>query len=72
MGNMRQDTKSVGRTRNIVKCRKCGDVIESKHRHDFVMCMCGSIFTDGGQDYIRRGGDPSLMEDLSVTESPEG
>lgn len=43
--------------RNIAKCKKCGDIIESKHRHDFVRCKCGAIFVDGGHDYIRRGGD---------------
>ena len=43
--------------RNIAKCKKCGDIIESKHRHDFVQCSCKSIFVDGGHDYIRRGGD---------------
>jgi hypothetical protein len=41
--------------RNIAECRLCGDVIESYHRHDFVSCKCGEIFTDGGKDYIRRG-----------------
>lgn len=43
--------------RNIAKCKKCGDIIESKSRHDFVECSCGAIFVDGGNDYIRRGGD---------------
>jgi hypothetical protein len=34
----------------------CGDVIESKHRHDFVKCTCGHSFLDGGDDYTRWGG----------------
>ena len=41
--------------RNRCQCKFCNDVIESKHRHDFVQCKCGRIFTDGGTDYIRRG-----------------
>lgn len=41
--------------RNIAECRQCGDIIESVHRHDFVECKCGAIFTDGGRDYRRRG-----------------
>lgn len=41
--------------RNRCKCRQCGDIIESKHRHDFVQCKCGAIFTDGGLVYVRRG-----------------
>jgi hypothetical protein len=38
-----------------VQCRKCGDVIQSKHRHDFVRCKCGEIFVDGGSEYLRYG-----------------
>jgi hypothetical protein len=41
--------------RNRCQCKLCGTIIESKHRHDFVSCKCGEIFTDGGLDYIRRG-----------------
>jgi len=41
--------------RNRCQCNQCKDIIESKHRHDFVRCKCGAIFTDGGTDYVRRG-----------------
>jgi signal peptidase I len=41
--------------RNRCQCRQCGDIIESKHTHDWVGCKCGAIFTDGGKDYVRRG-----------------
>jgi len=51
--------------RNVVRCLKCNTVIESKHRHDFVWCECKAIFTDGGIDYIKRGGDLEAMADLS-------
>lgn len=40
-----------------IKCLKCGDVIDSKHRHDFVWCKCQNVFIDGGDDYTRYGGD---------------
>ena len=40
--------------RNKAKCLKCGDIIESKHRHDFVFCKCGDLAVDGGKDYLRR------------------
>jgi hypothetical protein len=53
---------------NRAKCRKCGDIITSKHRHDFVWCKCESIFVDGGVDYIRRGGELELIEDMCVLE----
>lgn len=57
---------------NKCQCRRCGDIIESKHRHDFVTCKCGAIFTDGGKDYIRRGAeDPSDIIDLSETYEEE-
>lgn len=44
--------------KNIAKCAKCGDIIESKFRHDFVRCKCGAIAVDGGNDYIKRSGNP--------------
>ena len=50
--------------RNALRCKKCGDVIESTHRHDFVRCQCGAIFVDGGHDYLRRGGNTEDMEEL--------
>lgn len=54
--------------RNAIKCLKCGDVIESKYRHDFVQCSCGACFVDGGLDYIRIGGNYDDWEDLSEWE----
>ena len=51
---------------NKLMCKLCGDVIESKTRHDFVRCKCKSIYVDGGKDYFRRGGDARNMIDLSV------
>lgn len=40
-----------------IKCASCNDIIESKYRHDYVKCKCGKIFIDGGDDYLRFGGD---------------
>lgn len=57
--------------RNAARCKKCGVVVESKHRHDFASCECGAIFVDGGTDYIRRGGDPASIEELSEFSKPE-
>lgn len=36
--------------RNRAKCRLCGDIIESYHKHDFVACSCKEISVDGGCD----------------------
>lgn len=56
-------------THNRARCRKCGEIIESETTHDFKQCSCGSIFVDGGHDYIRRGyADEDLFEDLSECE----
>jgi tRNA(Ile2) C34 agmatinyltransferase TiaS len=41
--------------KNKAKCNHCGDVLESKHVHDFVKCSCGRIFIDGGKEYLRFG-----------------
>lgn len=49
-----------------VRCKRCGEVLESRHRHDFVQCSCpNETFVDGGNDYLRCGGmDLSLVEVL--------
>jgi len=57
--------------RNAAKCRKCGDVIESKSVHDFKWCSCHSIFVDGGMEYIRRGGELEDIIELSQEEEIE-
>ena len=40
--------------KNAIKCKLCGEVVESKHVHDFVQCKCGACAVDGGHDYLRR------------------
>jgi hypothetical protein len=54
--------------RNAIKCLLCGDIIESKHRHDFRQCKCGACFVDGGLDYCRMGGELENIEDLTEWE----
>lgn len=54
--------------RNSAKCAKCGDEIESTHRHDFVTCRCGEISIDGGKSYLKRSAkNPSNLIDTSIT-----
>lgn len=62
------DDKEVRLIRNRCKCKKCGDIIESKSVHDFVRCKCGAIFTDGGTDYIHRGGKLDDIEEMDEWE----
>lgn len=52
---------------NRIKCKKCGDVIESRSCHDFKYCSCGAVAVDGGYDYLRRLGNPEDYEELSVS-----
>lgn len=51
---------------NSFYCEDCEQTITSHHRHDFAECECGN-FTDGGHDYIRRGGRLRRMHDQSIT-----
>lgn len=66
---------------NRCGCSRCGDVLVSTHRHHWVQCKCGGVFTDGGNEYVRRGysegaeaidlpDDASLADFLHVTGEP--
>lgn len=58
--------------KNAVKCLVCGDIIESKHRHDYVTCGCGNVSVDGGTDYLKRSFKvDNTWEDLSEYETIE-
>ena len=50
---------------NKIKCKKCGDVIESKYTHDFKYCKCKAVAVDGGRSYLKRLGNPEDYEELS-------
>ena len=60
---------------NKIRCKFCGDIIESVYRHDFRYCKCQKCFVDGGKDYLRRGystDDPNdSYEELSEYEEEE-
>lgn len=51
--------------RNRIRCKKCGDIIESEYTHDFKFCSCKNIFVDGGHDYCRWGGNLEDIEPLT-------
>ena len=54
---------------NKIRCKKCGDTIESKYTHDFKWCSCHSVAVDGGLSYMKRCyTDYDLIEDLSEYE----
>ena len=57
--------------RNAIRCKKCGDIIESQTVHDFKFCSCGACAVDGGHDYLRRCGNLEDWEELSKAERVE-
>ena len=67
---MKRGTKII---RNAIRCKTCGEVIESKHVHDWVCCSCWGkgdgkgCFVDGGHEYCRIGGDLNEIDILSET-----
>jgi len=56
--------RKISRIRtNRIKCKKCGDIIESHHVHDFKWCSCGAVAVDG--EYLSRLGNKEDFEELS-------
>lgn len=50
--------KSSRRPRNRIRCKRCGDIVESIYRHDYRKCKCGASAVDGGQELIvSQGGE---------------
>lgn len=54
---------------NKIRCRKCGEIIESVSVHDFKFCKCGAVAVDGGHEYLRRCGSLENFEERSEYES---
>lgn len=54
---------------NKIRCKHCGDRLESKFVHDFKMCNCGACGIDGGLLYLRRIGTPDDYVELSIVEN---
>lgn len=50
---------------NKIKCKKCGDIIESKSTNDYKKCSCGTVAVDGGKDYLKRIDNEEDYEDIS-------
>ena len=51
---------------NSIKCLKCGDVIRSKNRHNYVSCSCGAVAVDGGSWYTKINGYAEDWKNISV------
>ena len=50
--------------KNKIKCNHCGDIIESRHVHEFVA-------VDGGLDYAKRCYKNSLNDYIDLSEWEE-
>ena len=50
---------------NKIKCKKCGDIIESKGTNDYKKCSYVAVAVDGGKDYLKRMGNEENYEELS-------
>ena len=46
---------------NKIKCKKCGDIIESKSTNDYKKCICGAVAVDGGNQYLKRIGNEEVF-----------
>ncbi|WP_370684743.1 DUF7695 domain-containing protein, partial [Marinilactibacillus psychrotolerans] len=67
-----KEKKIIKILKNKARCKRCDDVIESKHSHDFVTCKCGAISLDGGLEYQRLSFKNSIDDyDFSLSEYEE-
>lgn len=57
--------------KNCIRCKFCGDIIESRYTHEYKQCSCGRVAVDGGLEYIRRTGEPEDFEELSEYEDDD-
>ena len=55
---------------NKIRCKNCGDIIESKTVHDFVTCKCGNVSVDGGKEVTKsvKVTKKKFMESLGTEE----
>jgi len=54
-------------TRHAIYCKKCLEIVESKHLHDFKYCSCRAVGVDGGVSAGNRIlGNLSDIEDRSM------
>ena len=50
----------------MIRCKKYGDILQSKYRYNFQICRCGSCYKDGRDDYCRVGGNKEDIEWLDI------
>jgi hypothetical protein len=52
--------------RHSVRCKNCGDDIQSHHRNDYESCSCGRVSIVGGNTYPSVLADPEDYIDTSI------
>lgn len=52
---------------NKIKCKKCGDIVESKSTNDYKRCSCGTVAVDGDTEYLKRIGNENDYIELSIS-----
>ena len=68
MGDMKKEPKMTERIKvNKIRCKLCGDVIESKNVHHMVWCRCGAVAADGGTAYLKRAWNPTAFEEAGIS-----
>lgn len=50
--------------KNSIRCKLCGEIIQSKFTDELVICRCGFVSVDGGLDSPRSIGDEKHIEYL--------
>ena len=54
-----------------MKCKCCGEVIESLSTYHFVSCRCDKCSIDGGKEYLKRIGNLSDFIEMCEYEEDE-
>ena len=57
---------------NKIQCKHCGEIIESKHIHEFVTCKCETCSVDGEHYHLSRSYKNSPEEDFIELSEVEG
>ena len=47
-----------------LRCKKCGDIVQSKYSGHFSSCTCGSVSVDESEFCCRISGDYDGYEDM--------
>jgi len=55
-----------------IQCKKCGDIIYSRARHDMRFCSCGAVSVDGGRFYCHVSGKSEDVRRIIINFKSQG